>query len=259
MKLACASAGTAGAPTVVLLHSLGTDGTIWRDQVAALESTHSVLVPDARGHGRSGEGHPSSLDDWVDDLEQTLDAAGAGNVTLVGLSMGGVQALAFAVAHPDRVDGLLVADSFAELGPDAAAAKVKTLGDRAREQGMAALADEYVAETFTRSPLPEAAEWVRRAIAGMSAAAYADAVRVCFGARLDAHLGSIRAPTLVTWGADDAKTPRQLSEALVDGIPGSWLAEVPDAGHLAPLENPEAFNALLTDWLAALPVAGRAA
>lgn len=250
MRLAFSEAGPRDAPVVVLLHSLGTDGRIWFGQVTALEDGHHVLIPDTRGHGRSAGGETADLDAWVADLRDLLDAAAVDRASLVGLSMGGVQALAFAARHADRVDSLLLADTFAQLPPDIAAAKIDQLGGQVRELGMPAMAEAYVRDTFTQKPLPESAAVVRNAIANMSPDAYLAAVRACFSARLDDELEHVQAPALVAWGTRDAKAPRSLSDALVAGLPSARLAEIPAAGHLSPLENPAGFNALMLDWLA---------
>ncbi len=184
------------------------------------------------------------------DLDRVLDAAEVGTVTLVGLSMGGVQALAYAVERPERVSGLVLADTFAELDPELARAKVEELAGQAERDGMAALADTYIRDTFTEPATPERAAAVRDPIAAMAADAYVASARACFGARLGGRLGDVRAPTLVLWGARDAKTPRALSERLAAEIRDAALAEIPDAGHLSNLENPPGFTAAVAGFAA---------
>lgn len=235
-------AGPRGTQAVVLLHSLGTDGRIWRDQIAALRGEHRVVVPDARGHGASEWAPPLTVDGWVEDLERVLEAAEVEHAVLVGLSMGGVQAVAYAAERPERLDGLVLADTFAQLDEATAVAKVEQLAGTAERDGMEALADEYVRDTFTRPVDGEVRERVRDAIAGMPVAAYVASAEACFGARLTHRLGDVRTPTLVLWGTHDTKTPRALAERLAEGIDGARLAEIPDAGHLSNLENPRAFT-----------------
>ncbi|GAA4495171.1 3-oxoadipate enol-lactonase [Actinoallomurus oryzae] len=239
------SAGPDGDTAVVFLHSLGTDHRMWRDQAEALGTRHRVVLPDSRGHGGSAWTGPPAVGDWVADLDGVLDAAGVRRAVLVGLSLGGIQAIAYAAAHPGRVSALVVADSFAALDPEVATAKAEGLAGQALSEGTAALADTYVADTFTVSPLPPGAEVVRSAIAGMDAEAYAATARACFGARVEDRLGAVRAPTLVLWGDRDRKTPRALSERIAAGIEGAELAEVPGAGHLSNLENPAEFTRLV--------------
>ena len=243
------SGGQAGH-AVVLLHSLGTDHRIWADTAAALATEYRVLVPDSRGHGESQWDGYLTCDDWVTDLDGVLDHAGVRSAALVGVSMGGVQSIAYAAHHRGRVAALVVADSFAELDPEVARAKTAGLAERARNDGMAALADFYVSSTFTVDPLPATAESVRAAIASMDPDAYVASTETCFGVRLGDALGRIESPALVLWGERDAKTPRDLSEHIARDISGATLEVVPDAGHLSNAENPEAFTALVRKFLA---------
>jgi 3-oxoadipate enol-lactonase len=247
--LAYSDTGEESAPPVLLLHSLGADRRMWTDLQEELSTAHRVIAPDTRGHGRSEWAATPTVDEWVADITRLLDHLGVDRVGLVGLSMGGVQALAFALKHPDRVRALVLADTFAQLEPDLAAAKTKAMIDGSQALGMAAYADSYVAETFTTTPLPPEAELVRESLAKMSQHAYADAVRTCFGVRLADRLGEVRAPTVVLWGERDQKTPRPLAEQLVAGIPDTVLRVIPAAGHLANLENPAAFAAAVTEHL----------
>jgi 3-oxoadipate enol-lactonase len=242
-------AGDRSGEAVVLLHSLGTDGRIWREQADALAPEHHVVMPDARGHGASEWAEPLTVNAWVEDLERVLDATEVERALVIGLSMGGVQALAYALEHADRVRGLVLADTFAELDAETAAAKVEQLAGTAERDGMAALADGYIAETFTRPVACEAL--VRDAIAGMRPDAYVASAGTCFGARLGDRLADVDAPTLVLWGDRDAKTPRALSEQLAGGIQGAELVEVPDAGHLSNLESPRAFTEAVAAFAAA--------
>ncbi|MQA02618.1 MAG: alpha/beta fold hydrolase [Streptosporangiales bacterium] len=251
-SLAYRDLGSRDADAVVLLHSLGTDQRLWSPQLAGLTESHRVVTVDSRGHGESGWTGSVTLADWTADLGRLLDHLELADAALVGLSMGGVQALAFAVAHPQRARSLVLADTFAELPPEVASAKIDAMTAQVQQLGMPGWADTYVAETFTE-PLAEGAELVRSALARMSVLPYLAAVRACFGVRLGDQLGAVRVPTLVLWGDRDAKTPRGLSEQLVEGIPAAVLQEIPDAGHLANLENPKAFLDAVQEHLVATP------
>jgi 3-oxoadipate enol-lactonase len=240
---------------VVLLHSIGTDHRLWEQQLSPLAERHRVLAPDARGHGRSGwvEGAELSIDHWVEDLDLVLDHAGVEAVTLVGLSMGGVEALAYTLAHPDRVRGLVLADTFAELDAEVAGSKVEGLVRQAHA-GMGSFADSYLDQTLTRDgdDVASVRAVLKDAIANVPVDAYVASTRACFGVRLARRLREVRTRTLVLWGALDTKTPRGLSEQLAAGIPNSTLEEVPAAGHLSAVENPEAFTKALTHFLDAV-------
>lgn len=101
----------------MLLHSLGTDGGLWEAQVSALEADgYEVLTPDSAGHGKNRRRVPAELADWVRELGDVVPA-GESRVHLVGLSMEGVRALAYAVANPGRAPSLVLANTFAQLAP----------------------------------------------------------------------------------------------------------------------------------------------
>ncbi len=236
-----------GVGTVVLLHSLGADGRMWDDVAQALGRYRRVVVPDTRGHGRSPAG-PVSVETWVRDLDVLLGSLDVERVSLVGVSLGGIQAIGFAATHPDRVDALVVADSFVALPPEVAEAKIATLAGAARELPMAEVADRYIADTFTE-PVPAGAEAVRGALAGMDATAYADAVHACFRVRIGHLLPQVAAPTLVLWGDRDQKTPAALSEVIHREVRGARFATVPDAGHLSNVDNPHVFARLVGTFL----------
>jgi 3-oxoadipate enol-lactonase len=242
-------AGPRSAPAIVLLHSLGTDHRLWQAQVGPLAGEYRVIAPDSRGHGRSAWAGPLTVQDWVRDLGRVLDHAGARHPVLAGVSMGGVQALAFASSRPVQARALIVADSFAELDASAAQAKTSTFLTKARAEGMAGFAEWYVASTFTADPLPPAAEVVRDAISGMDPEAFVASTEACFGVRLGDALGRIQVPTLVLWGDRDAKTPREHSEFIATGIAGAEFGTVPDAGHLSNTENPGEFTRLVAGFL----------
>lgn len=241
--------GPRSSIAVVLLHSLGADHRMWRRQIETLGADYRVIAPDSRGHGVSAGGHEPGVDAWVDDLHRVITSAGVDQIALVGLSLGGIQALAYSAAHPDRVAALVVADSFVELDDDAAQAKIATLSEQARRLGMAAAADSYLTATFTAPTLPPGAQDVRAAIAGMQVDEYVASVRACFEVRIADRLSQIAAPTLVLWGDRDAKTPRGLSERICAGIRGAQLVEVPDAGHLSSIDNPQGFSRLTARFI----------
>jgi 3-oxoadipate enol-lactonase len=250
--IAYLDAGPRGASAVVLLHSLGTDHHMWSAQIDALARSYRVLAPDSRGHGQSGWSEPLTADSWVSDVVRVLDHAGVSEAVLVGVSMGGIQALACALSCRVRVRALVIADSFAQLPTEAANDKVATLGGLARTDGMAALADYYVDATFTVAPLPAGAADVRRAIAGMPAAAYAASAATCFGVALEDRLPAVTCPALVLWGEHDSRAPRELSDRIATAIPGASLAVIPAAGHLSNIENAPVFTRLTEEFLGSL-------
>jgi 3-oxoadipate enol-lactonase len=238
-----------GGRTVVALHSLGADQRLWLDQIAYLAPYVRVIAPDSRGHGQSGWSEGLTLEDWVADIEAVLDEAGAGIVDLIGISMGGLQAIAYAGRYPDRVGALVLADSVSHLPKEVAESKVEGTAGAAQQMGMQQYAEHYVSVTLTNSANEDGAQNLREAIAGMLLEAYVSSAHTCFYADTREALAKVRSPTLVLWGDQDEKLPRTLSEEVAELVRDSASKTVPAAGHLSNLDNPAAFNDILGNFL----------
>jgi pimeloyl-ACP methyl ester carboxylesterase len=242
---------------LVLLHAFPLDRRMWQPQLAPLSPAARVLAVDLPGFGDSTAGsQPLTIDSAADAVLDFLDAIGVpGRVVLGGLSMGGYVALAFARRHPDRLAGLVLADTRSE--PDDAAGKARRdeMIARANSAGAAAVIDQMLPKMLaeqTQKSRPEVAETVR-AVASRQSAAAVVAALAALRDRPDATaaLGRITVPTLVLVGEHDAITPPAMAQALAARIAGSKLVTVPGAGHLSNLENPGAFTAAVREFVTA--------
>lgn len=247
---------TAAGPTLVLLHAFPLDREMWRPQLAALAGTARVLAVDLPGFGRSPlPANPWTIDSAADQVAALLDALGqTGRVVVGGLSMGGYVAMAFARKYPDRLAGLILADTRAEPDDDAAKGNRGKMIELAKTQGAAAVADvmlpKLLAES-TREKRPDVASLVRTLAAKQKPEAVAAAL-AALRDRPDAGPGldTVSAPTLVIVGEHDAVTPPALAAGMAGRVYGSEQVTIPRAGHLSNLENPEAFNAAVARFLA---------
>jgi pimeloyl-ACP methyl ester carboxylesterase len=254
------SVGRAGqGDAVVLLHAFPLSSAMWLAQREALSSSYRILTPDQRGFGSSPLGDdPPSLDLAADDIAALLDAEDLDGVVLAGLSMGGYVAMAFCRRHPDRLRGLVLADTKASADSAAARANRERIAAAVeRDPESSVLADEVlptlVGETtvtsrpavyervhgYVQAAPPAAVAWAQRAMAGR-----ADS----FGT-----LRAVEVPALVVVGEEDALSPPADAQTLVEALPDARLARIPAAGHLSALEAPEAFTAAVLDFLGALP------
>ncbi len=241
--------------TVVFLHSLGTDARMWRSQVDAMADAHDVLALDAPGHGSSPWVPGLTVEDWVEEIRRQVTAVTAEPVHLVGLSMGGIQAVATAARHPDLVRSLTVANSFAALAPAAAEDRISSIRSSITEQGMGQYAETYLDATLIHPTTDATRADLRSAIAAMSAEAYIGSAEATFRADNSALLAEVSCPTQILAGERDQKTPRPLAEALQAGIPGAELHLVPDAGHLSNIDAPAAFTQAVCTFLSRIPSA----
>jgi len=264
---------------LLLLHGFPLSRRMWRPQLAGLVRGCRLLAPDLPGFGATppwpaaaaaGEGErgpagggPAAVCGMEDMAAATvglLDALGIAAAVVCGLSMGGYVALALYERHPERVRGLVLADTRA--GADDEAGRQRRLESAAavESRGLAQLADALIPKLVPPGTLASSAElvaWLRREIEGASAAGVAAAQRG-MAARPDrtSLLARIAVPTLIVVGEEDEITPPAVSAAMSERIPGARLVTIAGAGHLSNLERPEAFNDAVREFLDGLPGSG---
>jgi 3-oxoadipate enol-lactonase len=242
-------------PTVVLSHGLGCTFGMWDEVVALLKTDYTLLRYDHRGHGKSEvPAGPYTMEMLADDAAGLIAAQAAGPVHFVGLSMGGMTAQALAANHPQCVKSIIIANS-SSWYDDAAQALWQARMATVRARGVAAIADGALPRWFTATFLADAAGAGRIArtrveLENTDSAGYVASCEAIAGMDLRASNARISCPTLVIAGAKDEATPPALSEKMVASIPGAQLRSI-DAAHLSAVERPEAFAALVRDFLKA--------
>ncbi|MFD4654941.1 alpha/beta fold hydrolase [Kitasatospora sp. NPDC058444] len=245
-----------GTP-LVLLHAFPLNASMWSSQLDTLPGLTGddarVLAPDQRGFGGTGLGADEpSLDLVADDLALLLDAAGIERAVVGGLSMGGYVALAFARRHPDRLSGLLLANTRATADTDAARAnRERVAAAVTARDSVRLLLDEKVAAGQLGPDSQHLVERVEAMVAAAPPAAVAWAQRA-MAARPDAMdvLAALRVPTAIVAGALDALVAPEEAELMLRARPDAELTVLPGVGHLSALEAPEAFDAVVRALLA---------
>ncbi|HLA83782.1 MAG TPA: alpha/beta fold hydrolase [Thermoguttaceae bacterium] len=247
-------------PVLLLVHGFPLDGSMWDGQVDAMASRCRVIAPDLRGFGRLGPpplGEATTMEQMADDLASLLDSLGISEpVVLAGLSMGGYVALAFCRKYPGRLAGLVLCDTRAAAdSPETVKARHET-ARRVLAEGTGPLADGMIPRLFAAGSLddrPELADAVRRM--ALRADRRGAAAALLGMARREDHTGllsHIGCPTLLVVGSEDVITPPEEMRAMRDAIDGARLVEIPDAGHMSPMERPAAFNGAVGAFLAGL-------
>jgi non-heme chloroperoxidase len=242
-------------PTVVLSHCWTGTRSTWAPVAARLvERGHQVVLYDQRGHGASTLGPEApTIPRLGDDLKAVLEAVDARDAVVAGHSMGGMAAQSLAVDHPevvaDRVRALvLVATGAARIirRPLGVPGGL-TLGHPLVERILlGALGPVFMRATAGRRPRLEHLTATRDSFLATPAdvrLAFFRAMRVM---DLRPGLGSVGVRTTVVLGRRDLMTPPRLSRLIATTVPGARLVEIPDAGHMLPLEEPD----LLTDLIA---------
>lgn len=243
-----AAARRPGALRIALLHSLALDRRFWDGVALAIDGQAELLALDCRGHGASGrDAGPIPVERMADDLAAVLDHAGWDRALIVGCSMGGTIALAFAARHAGRCTGLVAIDTTAWYGPEAPQAW-EDRAARAEAGGMAALLPfqhaRWLSPAF-REAHPEVEAAADAAFLANDVPSYGAACRMLGTTDLRDAITSIRVPTLVMVGAEDGATPPSMAEEIVRRIPGARLQPLPGARHLTPLERPAEIAAAL--------------
>jgi pimeloyl-ACP methyl ester carboxylesterase len=230
-------------PVILLSHGYSATAQMWRGQIAALSARHRLVLWDMRGHGQSD--YPADQSEYseektVADMAAILDAVGAETAIVGGLSLGGYMSLGFYAAHPERVSALLIIDT----GPG-------FKKDEAREGWNKTALDtaaRFEAEGLSRlrSLSKEMATSTHRSADGLVRAGRGMLTQN--DARVMNVLPAIAVPSLIVVGAND--TPfLAASDYMAAKIPGAKKVVIPDAGHAANIDQPEAFNRAVTSFL----------
>ena len=235
-------------PAVLLSHGYSATRRMWDDQHRALGDRYRVISWSMRGHGETeSPADPAaySADQTVADMRALLGHVGVERAVIGGLSLGGYVSLAFYLAHPEMVRALVICDS----GPGYRNADARRQwNERAQERavaletrGLAALGQSR--EVRESASLHRSAQGLARAARGMLAQE---------GSRVIDGLGAIDVPTLIIVGDKDQPFIAPC-EYMAKKISGARLEVIRDAGHSSNLDQPEAFNRVLGDFLDSLP------
>jgi 3-oxoadipate enol-lactonase len=245
-----------GVP-VLLMHAFPLNREMYAEQAAALAKSSRLLTFDAPGVGNSEPGEVS-MDGLADLAAGLLDALQIKTAVVGGVSMGGYAALAFARRYPHRLRGLILADTRAAADGDEARAARREMADLALEKGSAAVAEKMLPRVLGASTLKRRRKIVER-VRGMIEATPPEtiaALSLALGERSNSTdlLPGIQAPTLIITGGEDVVTPPAEAREWGALIPNARIVEIAEAGHLANLEMPERFNAVVSEYLENLPL-----
>lgn len=248
-------------PPVVFVHASIVDHGAWGPQTEALADTYRTIAYDLRGHGRTGSSpEPAyTMELFAEDLHALIAELDLARPVLCGHSMGGLVAQAYAAEHPDRLSGLVLADTFTP--------RILTWGEWLLRRVLMSLVilparlfgyqriekvNVWIAETlFSGSSGDyEKIQRLRQSGPPMRTDEFAKVVR----AMTHAHqhpidLAAITAPTLVLYGENELPFVKRHADLLAEQLADVEIQEIPDAGHASNLDAPEAFNEALRGFL----------
>jgi 3-oxoadipate enol-lactonase len=243
--------GEAGAPPLLLINSIGSTREMWARQMDAFRAAFRVIRYDARGHGRSSVPRgPYAVSQLGADALAILDDVGAQAAHVCGISLGGITAQWIALNAPDRVRGLVLANTAARIGTvDSWTERVAVV----HQNGMSAVADLAMERWFTpsfRERDPETVRAFQTMVQNCPTEGYLGCCAALRDADLRDQVSAITAPTLLIASTADTATPPEGLEFLRERISGSELVTL-DSAHLSNVECAEAFTAAVTDFLKA--------
>ncbi|CAL9456020.1 3-oxoadipate enol-lactonase 2 [Streptomyces sp. enrichment culture] len=248
---------SASALPLVLVHGHPFDHTMWAPQITAFSPGRRVVAPDLRGYGASPvTAGVTALSVFAADIEELLDTLDVDQCVLGGLSMGGQIVMECYARFPERIRGLLLADTFAAPETPGGRTARNDMADRLLREGMRGYADEVLYKMVAPHAPPAVAAHVHRMMTrtdprGAAAALRGRAERPDYRPLLT----RVAVPALVVVGAEDEYTPVGDAESMHGLLPDSVLVVVDGAAHLPNLERPDVFDAALADFLRRLDAA----
>ncbi|TWT85670.1 AB hydrolase superfamily protein YdjP [Posidoniimonas polymericola] len=251
----------AGIP-VLLVHGFPLDHTMWDAQVEVLAEHCRVIAPDLRGYGATeladaGDPPKITMQQYADDLAALLDALGVDEpVVYAGFSMGGYIGWQFVKNHRDKLRALVLVDTRASDDADDARKMRLKMANHVQEWGAEKVAEAMIPKLFAESSLDALHPMVartREVISATNPLAIAAAQRG-MAERPDStpDLAGINVPTMAIVGAEDQLSQPEEVQRVVNAIPNAGLVVIPAAGHMAPVEQPDAVNLVLTEFVKSL-------
>ncbi|WP_129730164.1 alpha/beta fold hydrolase [Ectobacillus funiculus] len=242
-----------GAP-IIFIHGVGLDLNIWSNQVQALSSEYRVICYDMLGHGKSAcPPGPYTLEQFVKQLDELFSNLSLSQAHLVGFSMGGLVAQAYAIRYPEKVCSLTIMSSVAKRSEgqrQGVLARVKEVEKQGHKATITAAIQRWFNKPFMEKH-PEVVAQIQQRLENNQPNAYLSAYRVFATAdeELYEQLAQIQCPTLIVTGELDQGSTSEMAELMAKQIPHSEVVIFPGIKHMLPIEAAESLNQLLLSQL----------
>ena len=239
-------AGAGERTPIVFLHGVGSDKSVWRQQLTHFGEGRRAVAFDYPGYGDSDPAiEGMTRDDYATSILAAMSELHIDQAHVCGLSLGGVIAIAMHHAWPKRIKSLILADTFADH-PDGQGIYERSV---AGSSDMRAFAEARADVLLAQPADPDVRRQVIDTMARIDPAAYAIGAEAVWLADQRERAHEIRVPTLVLCGSEDRPTPPALSTALAKLVPGAQHETIERAGHLTNLERPAEFNTLVNAFI----------
>ena len=237
---------------LVLLHSLLADRFAFDPVLPRLAAKHRVTLFNLPGFHGSQPAMLALMDAYLAVIEDGFDEFGiAKDAVLIGNGFGGTVALAFGLAHPERISKLVISDAAAAFPPEGREA-FAVMAQKVADGGLGSIAEIAAKRVFSPAYLaahPEKIEERKKVLMGIDPKAFQAACRILQETDLMPLLHHMKVPTLVVCGEFDQATPPALAKQIVEKIPDAKYVELPGCGHCPPLEQPDQFIAAIKDFV----------
>jgi pimeloyl-ACP methyl ester carboxylesterase len=237
---------------LVVLHSLLADRHAFDAVLPALAAKHRVTLFNLPGFHGSQPAMLALMDAYVAAIEDGFDEFAIGDdAILLGNGFGGTVALAFALAHPERIAKLVLTDA-AACFTDEGRAQFAGMAEKVKQGGLGAIAEIAARRVFSPAYLaahPEKIEERKKVLLGIDPKAFLAACTILQEVDLTPLLSRLKIPTLVVCGELDQATPPVLNKAIAEKVAGARYIELPGCGHCPPLEQPDTYIKAIKDYV----------
>ena len=245
--------GNPNKPWLTMVTGITNDTTMWDGQIDTLKNDFHILRYDLRGQGKSASTHGAySIELLCQDLLALWEKLDIKTSNLMGLGLGGSICLAMGITHSDRIIKLVPCCCRSKMVP-AFASMWHGLIDQVKRNGIESIVENTAQRWFSdsfKTQYPEKLDAVRQMIRGTSADGYYGVVTAFINLNVEDQLGKITVPTMLMGGAEDkVGGPEDVMREIATHISGGSYTPVPQAAHIANLQNPEGFNAILHPFL----------
>ena len=238
-------------PALVLLHGWAENHNFWKFQIPDFSKDYKVVAIDLRGHGESDKPKAEySIQKFADDLYHVLNGLGIDRAIIAGHSMGGMTALVFCLAHPEKVKALILVNTTSAGIHEAGIISPKEILEIIRTSGFENVVKQFFAQTFFASGTSgDLINWAKSEVLKTPQYVVEEALKAIMEHAVTRKLSKITVPTLIIHSTEDLAIGVKMAEIMNERIPNSRLKIVEGAGHHTMLEKPDEFKNTVLDFL----------